>query len=136
VSYLLDTNVVSETRKRRPDAHVERWLADSDPDSHHLSVLTLGEIEKGIAIRARRDVQGSAGLQAWLEGLRLLFAERILGIDDSIARRWGRLAGNTDLPAIDGLIAASALVHDLTVVTRNTKDFAPSGVRLIDPWRR
>jgi toxin FitB len=135
VSFLLDTNVVSETRRRRPDPDVMRWLEASGPDVHFVSVLTVGEITKGIAQRRRRDPEGADRLARWLSGLRELFAERVLAIGDAEATCWGELAGHAELPVIDGLIAATALVHDLTLVTRNTKDFAGTGARLLDPWQ-
>jgi predicted nucleic acid-binding protein len=85
--------------------------------------------------RRRRDPGGADGLERWLAGLRKLFAERILAVGDAEATCWGRLAARSTLPVIDGLIAATALVQDLTLVTRNTKDFARSGARLLDPWK-
>lgn len=135
MSYLLDTNVVSETRKRRPEPGVIRWLEGSGPDAHYLSVLTIGEISKGIVQRRRRDPAGAQRLDRWLEGLRALFAERILAVGDREAIRWGELAGQSPLPVIDGLLAATALVHELTLVTRNTKDFARIDLDLFDPWQ-
>jgi predicted nucleic acid-binding protein len=135
VSFLLDTNVVSETRRRRPDPDVMRWLEASGPDAHFVSVLTVGEIAKGIGQRRRRDPEGAALLARWLRGLRELFAERLLVVGDAEATCWGELAGHAGLPVIDGLIAATALVHDLTLVTRNTKDFAGTGARLLNPWQ-
>jgi toxin FitB len=135
VSYLLDTNVVSETRKRQPEPKVMRWLEASAPDAHFLSVLTVGEITKGIVQRRRRDPQGADQLAHWFSGLRELFRERILVVGDAEATCWGDLAGRTELPVVDGLIAATALVHDLTLVTRNARHFALTGARLIDPWQ-
>jgi toxin FitB len=135
VSYLLDTNVVSETRRRRPEPNVMRWLEASGPDAHFVSVLTIGEITKGIVQRRQRDPAGADRLARWLSGLRQLFTERILVVGDPEATCWGNLAGRAELPVIDGLIAATALVHDLTLVTRNTRDFARAGARLLDPWQ-
>lgn len=135
MSYLLDTNVVSETRRRQPDPKVMRWLEASGPDAHFVSVLTLGEITKGIVQRRQRDPEGADRLARWLSGLRELFTERILAVCDAEATCWGDLAGQAELPVIDGLIAATALVHDLTLVTRNTRDFAGTGARLLDPWQ-
>jgi len=135
VSYLLDTNVVSETRRRQPEPKVMRWLEASGADAHFVSALTVGEITKGIVQRRRRDPAGADQLARWLGGLRQLFVERILVVGDDEATRWGELAGRAELPVIDGLIAATALVHDLTLVTRNTRDFARTGARLLDPWR-
>jgi toxin FitB len=135
VSYLLDTNVVSETRRRPPEPNVMRWLEASGPDAHFVSVLTVGEFTKGIVQRSQRDPAGAERLALWLSGLRQLFAERILVVGDAEATCWGDLAGGAELPVIDGLIAATALVHDLTLVTRNTRDFARTGARLLDPWQ-
>jgi predicted nucleic acid-binding protein len=135
VSYLLDTNVISETRKRRPEFKVIRWLETSSPDAHYLSVLTIGKIKKGIVQHRRREFAAAQRLELWLNGLRELFAERILAVGDSEATLWGELAGNSALPVVDGLLAATALVHDLTLVTRNTKDFARIDVALLDPWQ-
>ena len=100
-----------------------------------MSVLTLGEITKGIVQRRRRDPEGADRLARWLSGLRALFTERILVIGDPEATCWGDLAGRAELPVIDGMIAATALVHDLTLVTRNTRNFALTGARLLDPWQ-
>jgi predicted nucleic acid-binding protein len=135
VSYLLDTNVVSETRKRRPDPNVMRWLEASGADAHFVSALTLGEITKGIVQHRRRDREGADRLARWLTGLREIFSERVLAIGDAEATCWGELAGRLTLPVIDGLIAATALVHGLTLVTRNAKDFARTGTRLLNPWQ-
>jgi toxin FitB len=135
VSYLLDTNVVSETRRRQPEPRVIRWLEASAQDAHFVSVLTVGEITKGIVQRRRRDPKGADRLARWLSGLRELFSDRILVVGDAEATCWGDLAGRAELPVIDGLIAATALVHDLTLVTRNTRDFALTGARLINPWQ-
>ena len=134
MSYLLDTNVVSETRRQQPEPRVMRWLEASGPDAHFVSVLTVGEIAKGIARRRRRDPEGADRLVRWLTGLRQLFTERILAVGDAEAACWGDLAGRRELPVIDGLLAATAPVHDLTLVTRNTKDFGRTGTRLLDPW--
>jgi predicted nucleic acid-binding protein len=85
--------------------------------------------------RSQRDPAGAERVARWLSGLRQLFAERILVVADAEATCWGDLAGRAELPVIDGLIAATALVHDLTLVTRNTRDFARTGARLLDPWQ-
>lgn len=135
MSYLLVTNVVSETRKRQPEPRAMSWLESSGPEAHFVSVLTVGEITKGIAQPRRRDREGAERLARWLRGLRELFAERILVVGDAEVTCWGDLSGHAELPVIDGLIAATALVHDLTLVTRNTRDFACAGVRLLNPWQ-
>ena len=135
MSYLIDTNVLSELRKRQPDANVVAWLEERPRQSLHLSVLSLGEIRKGIESVA--DAAFRQTLTDWLEtDLPTYFVGRLLSIDAPVADRWGRVqatAGRT-LPVIDGLLAATALQHDLTLVTRNVKDFAGLGVPLIDPW--
>ena len=133
--FLLDTNIVSELRRNRPDPHVSTWIEKADPAELFLSVLTLGEIAKGIVSLSRRDASRAASLQAWLEGLRLRFDDRLLSVDAAVAQEWGRLSGVRTLPVVDGPLAATALVHDLTVVTRNVRDLADTGIRLIDPWR-
>ena len=135
MSYLIDTHVLSELRQRQPDANVVAWLEERPRQSLHLSVLSLGEIRKGIESVA--DAAFRQTLTDWLEtDLPTYFVGRLLSIDAPVADRWGRVqatAGRT-LPVIDGLLAATALQHDLTLVTRNVKDFAGLGVPLIDPW--
>lgn len=135
MSYLVDTNVLSELRRRQADARVVAWAQARPRQSLFLSVLSLGEIRKGIEGSA--DAAFRQILADWLEvELPNYFVGRLLGIDAGIADRWGRLqagAGRT-LPAIDGLLAATALHHDLTLVTRNIKDFAGLNLRLVDPW--
>ena len=134
MSVLLDTNVVSETRKARPAPAVAAWHAAAAPGTLFVSVLTLGELDKGIARLRRRDPGGAAALAAWREGLETLFADRLLPIDAAVAARWGALNAARDLPVIDSLLAATALVHDLTLVTRNLGDVTGTGVRVVDPW--
>lgn len=134
--FLLDTNVLSELVKPKPYPPVVNWISNADESLLHFSVVTLGEIRKGIASRpnARR-----AQLEAWLSALTLRFSGRILPIDLPVADRWGHLAGNCQakgliLPVIDGLLAATALHYDLTFVTRNVKDVQATGVDTLDPW--
>ncbi len=137
--FLLDTNVISELIKPRPEPGVVRWVEESDENLLYLSVLTLGEIRKGVAalpLSARR-----MALEAWLESdLRLRFTKRILAIDEEVAGRWGVLAGQAQkdgrgLPVIDGLLAATAIHHNLTLVTRNDCDISFTGVALFNPWQ-
>jgi predicted nucleic acid-binding protein len=130
--YLVDTNVLSEARRGREEARA--WLRSVDPGSVFLSVVTLGEIMKGIALKSRSDPTMAAGLAAWLDTLRRDFADRILPITDGVALEWGRLAAERPRPMADGLIAATARVHRMIVVTRNVADFADAGVQVIDPW--
>jgi toxin FitB len=135
--FLLDTNVISELLRAKPEARVTAWITATDQDLLYLSVLTIGEIRKGIA--SLKDTSRRVRIQAWLDSdLTLRFAERILPIDRPVAERWGRLAGETlpkQLPVIDTLLAATALHHNLTLVTRNIKDVALTGVAVFNPWR-
>jgi hypothetical protein len=134
VSFLLDTNVVSEVRRKQPDPLVLSWLENVDPGALHISVLTLGEIAKGAAKRAARERLQADALDRWLQSIRLHYADRVVGIDATIAERWGRLTAVRTLPVIDGLLAATALVHNMTLVTRNVRDMADTGVAIHDPW--
>jgi predicted nucleic acid-binding protein len=135
VTYLLDTNVLSETRKRQPAAGVTAWIAATPPERLHVSVLTLGEIEQGVSrIRGRGDHAQAAGLERWLREVELGFADRILAITLQVASAWGRHQHVRPLPVVDGLIAATARVNGLTVVTRNVKDFERSGVLVVNPF--
>jgi predicted nucleic acid-binding protein len=138
IGFLLDTNVISELVTRSPEPNVSRWVEDTDETLLHLSVLTLGEIRKGIG--GLPQAKRRAELEIWLnKGLRSRFAGRILPIDAAVADRWGRVAAqarskNIQLPVIDGLLAATALEHDLTFVTRDTADVAGTGVLVLNPW--
>ena len=135
MSYLVDTNVLSELRRRQPDAAVVAWMQQRPRQSLYLSVLTLGEIRKGI--EQLQDTRRRQSLIDWLEvELPHYFAGRLLSVDALTADRWGHLmaAAGRPLAAIDGLLAATALQHQLTLVTRNTRDFAGLGVALINPW--
>jgi predicted nucleic acid-binding protein len=133
--YLLDTNVVSELRKPRPDPNVLAFMALAESASLFLSVLTLGELRKGIAVKRRHDPAAAGRLAAWADGIETLFEDRVLPVDAEIARLWGDLSAAGSVPAIDGLIAATALCHGLTLVTRNIKDFQTAGVQLLNPWQ-
>ena len=132
--YLLNTNVISETRKSRPDAGVIAFLSAAGGEGLFLSVLTLGELRKGVALKRRVDPEAATELAIWVEGIANNFADRILPIDSATALRWGELSAVGTPPVIDMLIAATALSRDLTLVTRNTKDFRSSGALLLDPW--
>ncbi len=133
--YLLDTNVLSETRKRRPAAGVTDWITVTPPDRLHVSVLTLGEIEQGIArIRSRADWQQAAALERWLRDVETGFADRVLPVTLPVAVAWGRQQYAQPVPVIDALIAATAKVHGMTVVTRNVKDFELAGVQVLNPF--
>jgi hypothetical protein len=130
--YLVDTNIVSEARRGSPEAVA--WLRSVDPRSLHLSVVTLGEIMRGIALKQKSDPQTAARLAEWLQKLRHDHADRILAVTDQIALEWGRLAALRPRGDADGLIAATAVVHDLILVTRNVADFADTRVSGINPW--
>jgi len=136
--FLLDTNVISELVRPRPSPKVAAWIDATDENLLYLSVLTLGEIRKGIA--SLRPSARRAALEAWLDSdVALRFAGRILAIDQAVADRWGRLAAQAAmqrrlLPVIDGLLAATALDRNLTLVTRNTRDVAVTGVPVFNPW--
>lgn len=135
--FLLDTNVASEIVKPKPDPRVMKWIAEADELLLYFSVVTFGEIRKGIA--SSSDVVRRIHIENWLRLLVNRFAGRILPVDLAVADRWGHLAGSckargVTLPVIDGLLAATALHHNLTLVTRNVKDVQGTGVETLDPW--
>lgn len=136
--FLLDTNVISELIKTKPNPGVVQWIEPTDETLLYLSVLTLGEIRKGIT--SLTDAKRRIRLEAWLDrDLVLRFSGRILPIDRAVADRWGQLAGSASarrspIPVIDGLLAATALHYDLTLVTRGTKLLEAAGAALFDPW--
>ena len=133
--FLLDTNVLSETRRTRPDPGVLDWLRHADDAALHISVLTLGEMAKGVALLAKRDPVAAAPLHLWLSGIRLDYAARVIPIDVEIAETWGKLNAERSLPVVDGLLAATALVHSMTLVTRKVRDVEGTGVTVVNPWR-
>ena len=135
MSFLLDTNVVSETRRKVPDGHVVAWLAAVGQDELYVSVLTLGELANGVARRRLRDPDGAASLAHWLEGIELLFADRVLPIDTAVAVAWGEFSADRSRPVVDTLLAATAMVHGLPLVTRNLKDIEGLPVPVLDPWQ-
>ena len=137
--FLLDTNVISELLKPKPEPKVVSWIEATDEQLMFLSVLTIGEIRRGINLH--RDSAKRAKLEAWLASdVRARFESRILPVDDAVAERWGLLTAkaktekNHRLPVVDGLLAATAQHHDLILVTRNLDDVAPTGVQLFNPW--
>jgi predicted nucleic acid-binding protein len=133
VTYLLDTNVLSETRKRQPAAGVAAWIAATPPDRLHVSVLTLGEIEQGIArVRGRGDGQQAVALERWLQEVEAGFGDRVVPVTLPVATAWGRQQHLQPLPVIDALIAATARVHGMTVVARNVKDFELAGIQVLN----
>jgi toxin FitB len=135
VTYLLDTNILSETRKREPAPGVADWIKSTPPDQLHVSVLTLGEITRGIArIRARGDQLQAAILERWMDAIENGFAGRTLPVTLRVAADWGRQQPRQPMPVIDALIAATARVNGLTIVTRNVKDFQRAGVPVLNPF--
>jgi predicted nucleic acid-binding protein len=132
--YLLDTNILSETRKLRPDERVTGFLRSANPSSLYVSVLTIGELYKGIEIKRRVDPDAASRIGAWVEGIEAGFADRILAVTPTIARRWGQISADRSRPVIDTLIAATALMHELTLVTRNGGDIQGIEVAIFDPW--
>jgi len=136
--FLLDTNVLSELTKARPTPKVVSWIEAQDEDRLFLSVLTLGEIRKEIAMFS--DTARRSAIASWLDtALRRRFAGRILPVDEAVADCWGAITAaavktGAPVPAIDGLLAATALQHGLTLVTRNTADVAGTGVPFFNPW--
>jgi predicted nucleic acid-binding protein len=135
--YLLDTNVISEPDRRRPDHNVLQWFAKVDHEQLHLSAFTQAELRKGI-VKLGSDPR-AAKIEARLQQLRIAFTGRILPVDDDVLDRWGQIAGAAEargrpLPGIDALFAATALHHNLILVTRNTRDMKATGVMLFDPW--
>jgi toxin FitB len=136
--YLLDTNVVSELVARQPSPRVIQWIDSLDPDSVYLSVITIGELRKGIeklAVSQRKDM-----LYAWLnDDLLIRFSGRILILDIPVMLAWGELVGRLELqgrplPSLDSLIAAQAQVHSCALATRNHSDFHATGVNIVNPW--
>ena len=133
--FLLDTNVLSELRKgARADANVQRWFARVDENSIFLSVLVTGEIRRGIEAIRKRDPRAATALERWLDNLMQAHSDRVLPVDAATADEWSKLDARGRLPVVDGLLAATARVHDLTLVTRNVKDVVRSGVDLLDPF--
>jgi toxin FitB len=139
VSYLLDTCVLSELAVKRPNSNVVRWIDSVDPDSIYISVLTIGEIQKGIEKLkdpARKEILG-----AWLQDKLLVrFQDRLVLLDTGVLLVWGTLTGRLEaegktMPAIDSLLAATALQGRLVLVTRNEDDFVRSGVQFLNPWK-
>lgn len=134
MTWLLDTSIVSELRKgERASLGLREWFAEASEESLYTSVLVVGELRRGIESVRRRDAPSALALDHWLAGLTGDFADRILPVDQAVAERWGRLNVPDPVPAVDGLLAATALVHGLTLVTRNTRDVVRTVVPVLDP---
>jgi predicted nucleic acid-binding protein len=135
VTYLIDTSVLSEWRKPAPDPGVVDWFARVHALDLHISVVTIGEIRRGISKLQRRSAHHRAALyESWLAETKDRFADRVIPVDADIAEEWGHLGSLHPTPMADALIAATAMVRGWTVVTRNVKDFEPTGVRLLNPF--
>lgn len=135
MSFLIDTNVISEIRKGdRCDPGVAAWWAEVAEDDLWLSALVLGEIRKGVELARRRDLQKAAALEAWLGEVVSGFADRVLPVDAAVAEEWGRMNAIRPVPVIDALLAATAKANGLTLVTRNEADVAGIGVEVLNPF--
>ena len=133
--YLLDTNILSELRRgQRCDPKVAEWAHSTSADRHCISALSLGEIRKGIEILRRKSPQQCPAFENWLLTLQTEYEADILPITDRISDQWGHMMAQQTLPVIDGLLAATALSHGLTVATRNVADFKNSGVNMVNPF--
>jgi predicted nucleic acid-binding protein len=135
MNVLVDTNVISELKRGRSAApHVVAWFAALSPESIFTSVIVLGEIRRGIELVARRDKPRAEALEQWYELVRERLGNRVLAVDEPIMKVWARISVPDMLPAYDGLIAATALVHGLTIATRNADDFRRTGAHVVNPW--
>jgi len=137
IGFLLDTNILSELRKaNRCDAGVRDWVEGAPAEELYVSVLVLGEIRQGVERIRMRDQAQARALEKWLQSLSTEFADRILPVDERVADRWGRLGLRQPVPTLDAFLAATALVHDLTVVSRDEDGFRRTGVRMINPFSK
>lgn len=135
MNYLIDTNVISELRKgARRDPNVARWYDEIDDTNLYLSVIVLGEIRKGVEKSRPRDPAHARALEKWLLEIGNAFGDRILSIDRAVADEWGRMSAIRTLPAIDALLAATAKVHGMTLVTRDSFDATGLDVRVLNPF--
>jgi toxin FitB len=136
LKFLLDTNIISEIRKRdRAHPNVADWVARTPVKDIGTSVVVLAEIRRGIELRRRHDAEQAASLDRWFAQMRTRLGDRVLPIDEPIAEAWARLSVPDPLPIIDGLLAATAKVHGLTLVTRNTADVMRTGATVLDPFK-
>jgi toxin FitB len=136
VSFLIDTNIISEVRKGdRCDPRVSTWYASIADDDLFLSTLVLGEIRKGVERARPRDPDKAAALERWLRQVEAAFDGRVLAIDNAVSNQWGRMSAVRPIPVIDGLLAATAVTNGLTLVTRNDRDIAGLGAMVLNPFR-
>jgi predicted nucleic acid-binding protein len=135
MNVLVDTNVISELKRGRSAApRVVAWFAALSPESIFTSVIVLGEIRRGIELVTRRDKPQAEALEQWYTLVRERLGNRVLAVDESVMAVWARISVPDMLPAYDGLIAATALVHGFTIATRNTEDFRRAGAQVVNPW--
>ena len=135
MTWLIDTNIISEVRKGpRCDPAVAAWWSSAEDRDLFLSTLTIGEIRKGVEAIRIRDPDKARALEVWLQAIVQAFGPRILGIDAAVAESWGRISAIRSVPVVDALLAATASVHGLVLVTRNATDVAGLGVRVLNPF--
>jgi toxin FitB len=135
MSFLLDTNILSELRRgAKADSRVRAWQVQHPPELFFVSVITMGEIRKGVETARKKDAAKALVYEAWLRSLEVEFEDRILAVDSEIADLWGRLLARFGIDPMDGLIAATAAHHGYTVATRNERDFQRCGVDFINPF--
>ena len=136
MNYLIDTNIIAEVRKgERCDTNVSAWYASVADEDLFLSTLVLGEIRKGVELARPRDAGKAVALERWLLKIETTFNGRVLGIDNAVSDQWGRMSAIRPVPVIDGLLAATALVNGLTLVTRNDRDTAGLGAAVLNPFK-
>ena len=134
VAYLLDTNVLSEARKPRGDEGVARWISSISAEDLHLSVLVLGEVKRGVERLGRRDPRRASVYETWLDAVARDHADRVIPVDAEIAEEWGRMSVPDPVPIVDGLMAATAKVKGMTLVTHNTADAGRTAARFLNPF--
>ena len=136
MNYLIDTNIISEVRKaHRCDPKVSAWYASISDDSLYLSALVIGELRKGIELSRANEPARARSLEKWLNDVIEAFGDRILPIDNVIAEEWGRMGAKRPVSTVDGLLAATAVVHKMTLVTRNTRDVVDLGAKTLNPFK-
>jgi len=134
MTYLLDTSVISELRKKNPDPSVLAWFSGVESDQLYLSAITVGEIRRGIEALRRKDAPQAARLEKWLDGLMKTFDDHVISVDTRVADLWGRLNVPDRMPILDGLLAATAVARGWTLVTRNESDIPSDRVSLLNPF--